>query len=92
LFNAARADPSVVLHWVRLPSEVEKKNKMGDDARWHHIGRCANPSDGERVVVRQQHDTEELLVIFRATPVPRWESLDGVYVWAYQFFVQWRSR
>jgi hypothetical protein len=48
--------------------------------------------DGEQVWVRERYESEPKLVVFRATPVERWESPGGTYVYQFRFFSEWRDR
>lgn len=59
------------------------------EARWHDIPGPIWPAHGEQVLVRHL-DAEPLPVIFRLLPVERWESPDGVDVYQFKFFAQWR--
>jgi hypothetical protein len=63
---------------------------VGDESAWRDTSGSSQPNDGETVSARQQYDAEPTLVIFRARPVPRWESPDGVHVYQFRFFMQWR--
>jgi hypothetical protein len=60
-----------------------------EEPHWHDISGPMRPDDGEQVLVRQQYDAEPTLVVYRATPVARWVSIDGVYVYQFRYFAQW---
>jgi hypothetical protein len=62
-----------------------------DEAHWHETSDPIRPTNGEHVVVRHEYERAPKLLIFRATPVARWESPDGVYVYSFRFFAQWRA-
>jgi len=70
---------------IRWSSRQEK----GDEAHWRDISGVLLPKDGEQVLVRQLYDAEPTLVVFRAKPVARWMSMDGVYIYQFHFFAQW---
>ena len=64
------------------------------DARWEQTSTNVRPKDGDKAEVRLQPDRNRLVAIFiyiyRAHPIPRWESLDGTHVYEFRFFEQWR--
>ena len=70
------------IRWNHRPSRHENPD-------WHDVSGPMRPNDGEQVLVRQQYDTEPMLVVFRAMPVARWVSMDGVYVHQFRYFAQW---
>jgi hypothetical protein len=76
------------------PRSIRWNIRLGkdDEAHWHDVSGPIKPNDGEQVLARQQYDTEATLVVFRAKPVARWLSADGVYVYQFQFFAQWCAR
>jgi hypothetical protein len=61
-----------------------------DETRWHSTSEPTRPRDGEQVLVRQQYESGLKRLVFRAKPVARWESPDGVYIYSFRFFAQWR--
>jgi len=64
---------------------------MSGRAYWQEVSGDMRPNDGERVLVRQRPDGAQRLVIFRASPAPRWETPDGSHVYEFHHFTQWRS-
>jgi hypothetical protein len=61
-----------------------------DEAHWHSTSDPIWPRDGEQILVRQQYEPGLKRLIFRATPIARWESMDGIYIYSFRFFAQWR--
>jgi len=74
-----------------MPSPERSPGKA-EAAHWHDTSGPTRPVAGEQVWVRERYESEPKLVVFRATPVERWESPDGTYVYQFRFFSEWRDR
>jgi hypothetical protein len=48
------------------------------------------PKDGDKAEVREKRGRQALILVFRAHPVDRWESLDSRHVYDFEFFEEWR--
>lgn len=57
---------------------------------WQETSDEVCPRDGELVMVRRGRDRDLVPMIFRASPIMRWESPDGVRVFDFRYFDQWR--
>jgi hypothetical protein len=55
---------------------------------WERTASRTRPKDGEKAEVLNGH--HPTVMVFRAAPIARWESLDGRHVYDFTFFEKWR--
>lgn len=63
-------------------------DKLTDERPWELTSSYARPKDGEKAEVLDGRRT--MVVVFRAEPIARWESMDGSHVYDFTFFKRWR--
>ena len=64
--------------------------KRPDEPPWQPTCTRMRPKDGDKAEVREKRGRQALILVFRAHPVDRWESLDSRHVYDFEFFEEWR--
>jgi hypothetical protein len=75
---------------VSCTAPLVNAEKRTDRGSWEQTSGAASPNDGELVMVREAAERHLLPMIFRASPIKRWESPDGARVFDFQYFEEWR--
>jgi len=74
----------------RPSSPVSYKMEERSDERLWLPTQTRMPKDGDKAEVRPNSGRHPLILVFRAKPVARWESLDGRGVYDFEYFEHWR--